>query len=118
MSRASAHDHAAGDAVAGVPGRVARVVVGRRVDHQRRAVGIEQARGTRAHGDAVGDDVHANAAGRRGGEVGQVPGVVPSGDVKLTFGETTVVLEGVHNAGWSSVQNLTAAGFNIDNTQF
>jgi Ca2+-binding RTX toxin-like protein len=41
-----------------------------------------------------------------------------NGDVKLTFGETTVVLEGVHNAGWSSVQNLTAAGFNIDNTQF
>jgi Ca2+-binding RTX toxin-like protein len=38
-----------------------------------------------------------------------------NGDVKLTFGDTTVVLEGVHNAGWTSLQNLTAAGFEITN---
>jgi Ca2+-binding RTX toxin-like protein len=41
-----------------------------------------------------------------------------NGDVKLTFGDTTVVLEGVHNAGWNSVQALTNAGFNIQDTQF
>jgi len=41
-----------------------------------------------------------------------------NGDVQLTFGDTTVVLEGVHNAGWNSVQALTNAGFEIQNTQF
>jgi Ca2+-binding RTX toxin-like protein len=41
-----------------------------------------------------------------------------NGDVQLTFGETTVVLEGVHNAGWNSVQALTNAGFDVEQTQF
>jgi Ca2+-binding RTX toxin-like protein len=41
-----------------------------------------------------------------------------SGDVQLTFGDTTVVLEGVQNAGWNSVQQLTNAGFDVTNTQF
>jgi Ca2+-binding RTX toxin-like protein len=45
-------------------------------------------------------------------------GADANGDVQLTFGETTVVLEGVHNAGWNSVQALTAAGFNVTDTQF
>jgi Ca2+-binding RTX toxin-like protein len=41
-----------------------------------------------------------------------------AGDVKLTFGDTTVVLEGVHNAGWSSVEQMTAVGFKIEDTHF
>ena len=41
-----------------------------------------------------------------------------NGDVQLTFGDTTVVLEGVHNAGWNSVQALTNAGFEVTDTQF
>jgi Ca2+-binding RTX toxin-like protein len=41
-----------------------------------------------------------------------------NGDVELTFGDTTVVLEGVQNAGWNSVQALTNAGFNVQDTQF
>ncbi|MES1152036.1 MAG: hypothetical protein ABUL54_09080, partial [Dongia sp.] len=43
-------------------------------------------------------------------------GADSNGDVQLTFGATTVVLEGVHNAGWHSVQDLTNAGFHIQNT--
>ncbi|MDQ7251526.1 calcium-binding protein [Dongia sedimenti] len=45
-------------------------------------------------------------------------GADANGDVQLTFGETTVVLEGVHNAGWNSVQALTNAGFDVQDTQF
>jgi len=41
-----------------------------------------------------------------------------AGDVQLTFGETSVVLQGVTNAGWNSVADMTAAGFNITDTQF
>jgi Ca2+-binding RTX toxin-like protein len=41
-----------------------------------------------------------------------------NGDVQLNFGDTTVVLEGVHNAGWNSVQALTNAGFEVTDTQF
>jgi Ca2+-binding RTX toxin-like protein len=40
------------------------------------------------------------------------------GDVQLTFGETTLVLEGVHNAGWDSVEDLAAVGFQIQDTHF
>jgi hypothetical protein len=39
-----------------------------------------------------------------------------NGDVQLSFDHTTVVLEGVHNAGWQQVQDLTNAGFHIQNT--
>ena len=41
-----------------------------------------------------------------------------AGDVQLTFGETTVVLEGVHNSGWSSVDALEAVGFQIQDTHY
>jgi Ca2+-binding RTX toxin-like protein len=41
-----------------------------------------------------------------------------SGDVQLSFGNTTVVLEGVHNAGWHSTQDLTNAGFNVQETHW
>jgi Ca2+-binding RTX toxin-like protein len=40
-----------------------------------------------------------------------------SGHVELTVGHTTVVLQGVHNAGWHSVQDLTNAGFHVTETQ-
>jgi Ca2+-binding RTX toxin-like protein len=41
-----------------------------------------------------------------------------AGDVQLTFGETVVVLQGVANAGWDSVEDMTAVGFNISDTHF
>lgn len=45
-------------------------------------------------------------------------GADANGDVQLGFGVTTVVLEGVHNAGWHSVQDLTNAGFHVTDTHF
>jgi len=43
-------------------------------------------------------------------------GADANGDVQLNFGVTTVVLEGVHNAGWHSTQDPTNAGFNVQET--
>ncbi|HVY98971.1 MAG TPA: calcium-binding protein [Dongiaceae bacterium] len=45
-------------------------------------------------------------------------GADANGDVQLTFNNTTVVLEGVHNAGWHSTQDLTNAGFNVQETHW
>lgn len=47
-----------------------------------------------------------------------VVGSDANGDVQLSFGDTTVVLEGVQNAGWNSVQALTNAGFDVQQTQW
>jgi Ca2+-binding RTX toxin-like protein len=41
-----------------------------------------------------------------------------NGDVQLSFGDTTLVLAGVHNAGYTSVQDLTNAGFNVQDTHW
>jgi len=45
-------------------------------------------------------------------------GADANGDVQLTFGNTTVVLEGVHNNNYHSVQDLTNAGFNVQDTHW
>ncbi|MES1151198.1 MAG: calcium-binding protein, partial [Dongia sp.] len=39
-----------------------------------------------------------------------------SGNVELSYGNSTVVLQGVQNTGYHSVTDLTNAGFHIDNT--
>jgi Ca2+-binding RTX toxin-like protein len=41
-----------------------------------------------------------------------------SGDVQITFSNTTVVLEGVQNAGYHSVHDLTNAGIQVQDTHF
>jgi len=41
-----------------------------------------------------------------------------NGDVQLTFGNTTVVLEGVHNVNYHSVQDLTNAGIHVTDTHW
>lgn len=38
------------------------------------------------------------------------------GDVVIAFGNSTVELDGVHNQGWSSIQDLQNAGFDITHT--
>jgi Ca2+-binding RTX toxin-like protein len=45
-------------------------------------------------------------------------GADANGDVQLNFGNTTLVLQGVHNAGWHSTQDLTNAGFHIQETHW
>jgi Ca2+-binding RTX toxin-like protein len=44
-------------------------------------------------------------------------GADAAGDVQLTFGASTVVLQGVHNAGWHSLQDLAGAGINVHEVQ-
>jgi hypothetical protein len=69
-------DHAAGDAVAGVAGRIGLVVVGLGVDHQRRAVGVEQrVRLARLERDLAVEDLDREIAVLRHMQVGHVAGV-------------------------------------------
>ena len=43
-------------------------------------------------------------------------GTSADGDVLILFGNSTIELDGVHNQGWGSLQDLQNAGFNIEYT--
>src|SRR5688572_18622589 len=58
-------DSAARDAIAGLAGGIAGVIVFLCVNHQCRSIGIEQRGGTRIEGDTLDEVFHGELAGRR-----------------------------------------------------